>query len=134
MGLEAKSFSAKPSPIMILIKEIFEQNLIFILYSIVLGLFPSLSNLVKVRFFPKKSEEFFVKIMQDSIELRKSQKEQGVNEDRIDFMNYIIQLQEKKKLSSLECAAHTMTFLSDGFETTGSVLSHTLLFVSRQEK
>ncbi|KAM7349409.1 putative cytochrome P450 28a5 isoform 2-T2 [Cochliomyia hominivorax] len=131
LGLEAKSFSSKPSPIMRLITEIFEQNIILTLYTIVLGLFPSLSDFIKVRFFPKKSEDFFVKIMQDSIELRKKQKQQGINEERVDFMNYILQLQEKKNLSTLDLAAHTMTFLSDGFETTGSVLSHTLLLLGR---
>ncbi|XP_065362737.1 probable cytochrome P450 28a5 [Calliphora vicina] len=131
LGLEAKSFSPKPSPIMTMITQIFEQNFIFIFYTIILGLFPSLSNFIKIRFFPKKSEEFFVKIMQDSVELRRSQKEQGVNESRVDFLNYILQLQEKKKLSTLDLAAHTMTFLSDGFETTGSVLSHALLLLGR---
>ncbi|KAI8126815.1 putative cytochrome P450 28d1 [Lucilia cuprina] len=121
LGLEAKSFEPKPSPIMAMITQIFEQNLIFVFYSILLGLFPSLSNYFKIRFFPKKSEEFFIKIMQDSIEMRKSQKKQGLNEDRIDFMNYILQLQEKKNLATIDLAAHTMTFLSDGFETTESI-------------
>lgn len=113
-----------------MITKIFEQNWIFVFYTLALGLFPSISNWYKIRFFPKDCEKFFLKVMQDSIDLRKEQIAKGVNENRADFMNYMLQLQEKKNLPTLDLTAHTMTFLTDGFETTAIVLSHTLLLVS----
>lgn len=130
LGLQTQSFSSKSSPIKDMIMKIFEQNWIFIVYTLVLGLFPSISNWYKIRFFPKQCEEFFLKVVQDAINLRKEQLAKGINANRIDFLNYMLQLQEKKNLPTMDLTAHTMTFLSDGFETTTAVLSHTLLFVS----
>ncbi|GBP04418.1 Probable cytochrome P450 28d1 [Eumeta japonica] len=69
----------------------------------------------------------------NSLNLRKSQRDKGVNEDRVDFMNYLMQLQEKKNLTIPQLTSHTMTFLVDGFETTAGVLSHLLLLLGRHE-
>lgn len=93
------------------------------------GLLPWLAKIKKMRFVPKTIEDFFVDLMRNCISLRKEQRDKGINEDRVDFMNYMLQLQEKKNLSIPELTTHTMTFLVDGFETTAGVLSHCLLLV-----
>ncbi|XP_065365375.1 cytochrome P450 3A24-like [Calliphora vicina] len=131
LGLQANSFSDKSAPIFDNAKKLFEQSFVLIIYMTLAGLIPALTKIKKLRFVPKKIEDFFVDLMQSSITLRKSQKEKGVNEDRVDFMNYMLQLQEKKNLTIPQVTAHTMTYLVDGFETTASVLSHCLLLLGR---
>lgn len=131
LGLQANSFTDKDKPIFENTKKIFDQSFVFIFYMILIGLVPSLKKIKKLRFIPKPIELFFVTLMRNSLDLRKSQKLQGINEDRVDFMNYLLELKEKKNLNLQELTAHTMTFLLDGFETTASVLSHCLLLLGR---
>lgn len=126
LGIKAESFAEKPSVLMNKISSLFEQNITFIIFALVAGLCPSLTKFYKIRFLPKATEKFFVNLMASAIDLRKSEN----NKDRIDFFNFIMQLQEKKQLSNMQVTAHTMTFLFDGFETTSLVLSHVLLLVS----
>lgn len=90
---------------------------------------PVLTKFKKLRFVPKPIENFFIDLMEQSIRLREAQQQKGLNEDRVDFMNYMLQLKQKKNLSIPEVTSHTMTFLLDGFETTAVVLSHCLLLV-----
>ncbi|XP_046803038.1 probable cytochrome P450 28a5 [Lucilia cuprina] len=131
LGLQANSFTDSSAPIFDNAKKLFEQSFILILYMTLAGLIPSLTKIKKLRFVPKPIEDFFVDLMKNSLSLRKDQREKGVNEDRVDFMNYMLQLQEKKNLTITEVTSHTMTFLVDGFETTASVLSHCLLMLGR---
>lgn len=91
------------------------------------SLLPSLKKFYKVRFIPKNVEKFFEELMQTAVDMRKSQKGQ---KERADFLNYLLQLQTKKNLSTSDLTINTMTFLLDGYETTAAVLSHCLLFVS----
>lgn len=95
------------------------------------GLLPSLTKVKKLRFVPKPIEDFFIGLMESSLKHRKSQ---GVNEDRVDFLNYMLHLQEKKNLTLPELTSHTMTFLLDGFDTTANALAHCLLLVSLDRK
>ncbi|KAM7349410.1 putative cytochrome P450 28d1 [Cochliomyia hominivorax] len=131
LGLQANSFADKSAPIFYNAKKLFDQSFTFLLYMSLAGLIPALTKIKKLRFIPKPIEEFFIDVMQKCISMRKAQHEKGENEDRVDFMNYILQLQEKKHLSVPELTSHTMTFLLDGFETTASVLSHCLLLLGR---
>ena len=129
LGIQANSFTEQNPPIYTNARKMFEQSFVFTLYTIMVGLLPWLSKIKKLRFIPKTIEDFFVDLMCNCLSLRRGQKDKGVNEDRVDFMNYMLQLQEKKNLSIPELTAHTMTFLVDGFETTAGVLSHCLLLV-----
>ena len=90
---------------------------------------PILTKFKKLRFVPKSVENFFIDLMEQSIRLREEQQQKGLNGDRVDFMNYMLQLKQKKNLSLPEVTSHTMTFLLDGFETTSTVLAHCLLLV-----
>lgn len=132
LGLEANTFSEESSPIFENTKKLFDQSIVLILYMTLAGLIPGLTKLKKLRFVPKPIEGFFIDLMENALELRKSQRANGVNENRVDFMNYMLHLQEKKNLSLPELTSHTMTFLLDGFDTTANVLAHCLLMVSAQ--
>jgi len=131
LGLKAESFSDKPTPIVTNIKKIFDQSIVIILYFALLSFFPILSRIYKLNFVPKDVEAFFLNLMNDAIAIRKNQL--ATNEEsivkRVDFLNYLLELQKKKGLGNKDLAAHTMTFLLDGYETTAAVLAHTLLLV-----
>ncbi|KAH8352381.1 hypothetical protein KR084_003809 [Drosophila pseudotakahashii] len=127
LGISAQSFTDTPTPLVGMIQRVFNSSFSFILYSELVNIWPPIRRFYSVPFFTKEAENFFFDIMKRCIKLRQEKPEQ----QRDDFLNYMLQLQEKKGLDSAELTAHTMTFLTDGFETTALVLSHTLLMLGR---
>ncbi|KAH8233938.1 hypothetical protein KR032_004163 [Drosophila birchii] len=130
LGISAQSFTDNPLPLVGMIKRVFEQSFGFIFYTVVANLWPPIRKLYSVGLFAKDVEEFFFDTMKKCIQLRRENPVQ----QRDDFLNYMLQLQEKKGLDSAELTSHTMTFLTDGFETTAVVLSHLLLMLARNPK
>lgn len=128
LGISSRSFSDNPTPLVGMIKRAFEQSVGFIFFNTVATLWPPIRKFYSVPFFPKDVEKFFFDIMEKAISLRRGN---GEHRNRADFLNYMLQLQEKKGLDTLMLTSHTMTFLTDGFETTALVLSHTLLQLAR---
>ncbi|XP_017068045.2 LOW QUALITY PROTEIN: probable cytochrome P450 28a5 [Drosophila eugracilis] len=134
LGLKAESFSDKPTPIMQNIKDLFNQPWTFVLFFILTTTFPSLSHLIKLRFVPLHVERFFVDLMGSAVEARRAQLASGKQFERSDFLDYILQLGEKRNLDNRQLLAYSMTFLLDGFETTAAVLAHMLLNLGRNPK
>ncbi|KAH8263591.1 hypothetical protein KR044_011089 [Drosophila immigrans] len=134
LGLKAESFTDKPTPIMGHIKDLFSQPWTFVLYFVLISTFPALRGLFKLRFIPIATEKFFIDLMQSAIDARRSQLVVGKQFERVDFLDYILQLAEKRNLDTRRLTAHTMTFLIDGFETTAGVLSHLLLLLARDQQ
>ncbi|XP_002056774.2 probable cytochrome P450 28a5 [Drosophila virilis] len=126
LGLSAQSFSEHPTPVLANIKTLFEQPLSLLLSFMAVSVIPSLRHIIKLRFIPKHVEEFFVEFMQAAVGARR-----GTQSDRVDFLDYILQLAKKRNLPARQLTAYSMTFLLDGFETTASVLAHTLLLLGR---
>ncbi|XP_016925716.4 probable cytochrome P450 28a5 [Drosophila suzukii] len=131
LGLSAESFSDKSTPIMASIKDLFNQPWTFVLFFVLTCTFPSLSHLIKLRFIPLPVERFFVDLMGNAVEARRAQQAAGKQFERSDFLDYILQLGEKRKLDNRQLLAYSMTFLLDGFETTATVLAHMLLNLGR---
>ncbi|KAH8346907.1 hypothetical protein KR059_002450 [Drosophila kikkawai] len=134
LGLSAESFSEKPSPIMKYINDLFNQPWTFMLFFILTSTFPILSKVIKLRFVPAHVEKFFVGVMGTAIEARRAQLANGKQFERTDFLDYILQLAEKRSLDTRNLLAHTMTFLLDGFETTATVLAHMLMLLGRDQE
>ncbi|EDW03071.1 probable cytochrome P450 28a5 [Drosophila grimshawi] len=134
LGLKAESFSEKPTPILASIKNLFQQPYTLMLYFVLVSTFPSLLRFFKLRFVPLPIERFFVDLMQNAVDARRAQLAAGKQFERIDFLDYILQLADKRNLNTRQLTAHTMTFLLDGFETTATVLSHLLLLLGRDEE
>jgi len=127
LGISAQSFTDNPTPLVGMIKRVFEQSFGFIFYTVVANLWPPIRNFYSVSLFAKEVEEFFYDIMRKCIQMRR----ENPGQQRDDFLNYMLQLQEKKGLDAVELTSHTMTFLTDGFETTAQVLTHALLLLGR---
>lgn len=126
LGLKADSLSDNPTPILGMTKQLFEGNLFFSIYAFLSGLWPKFRLIYQMKFFKKNVEEFFIDLCQTSIDMRMRQKV-----DRMDFLNYVLQMQEKKQLDSEGLLSRVMTFLIDGFETTATVITSTLLQLAK---
>ncbi|SPP79522.1 probable cytochrome P450 28d1 [Drosophila guanche] len=127
LGISAQSFTDTPTPLVGMIKRVFEQSFGFIFYTMAANLWPPIRKFYSVALFAKDVEQFFFDIMEKCIVLRRENPKQN----RDDFLNYMLQLQEKRGLDTVQLTSHTMTFLTDGFETTAQVLAHTLLLLAR---
>ncbi|XP_067635177.1 probable cytochrome P450 309a1 isoform X2 [Eurosta solidaginis] len=83
---------------------------------------------VQNRFFPAETDDFFAQLTKDAIEMRLKDNENS--QDRVDFLNFMLQLQEKKSLTHDDIVGHILTTMLDGFETSASILSHTIFFLA----
>ncbi|XP_028895402.2 probable cytochrome P450 28d1 [Zeugodacus cucurbitae] len=128
LGIRANSFNDESSPIYANTKKIFNQTYIFRVYQLLTGFIPAVRNFYKMRFFPKDVEEFFIDLMQRTLDLRRKQ-----NVDRVDFINYMLQLQQKRNISTPEITSHVMSYMTDGFLTTATAITHCLLLLARHQ-
>lgn len=74
--------------------------------------------------------EFFTNLTDKAIHLRRT----NANKKRDDYLNFLLQLQERKNLHLDDMAAHTITFFLDGYETSSIVLSHALYQLAKNPK
>uniref|UniRef100_A0A0K8TWD2 Putative cytochrome P450 28d1 n=1 Tax=Bactrocera latifrons TaxID=174628 RepID=A0A0K8TWD2_BACLA len=128
LGIRANSFGKESSPIYANTKKMFSQTYIFRFYQLLNGFFPALERFYKMRFFPKDVEDFFIGLTQKTIDLRHKQ-----DVDKADFINYMLQLQRKRNISTPEVTSHVMTYITDGFLTTTTAITHCLLLLARYE-
>lgn len=126
LGQKADTFSSKPTPVLLNAKNYSEQSFISIIYMALVGLAPPLKKYKKLRFVPKPVEKYFMDLIRTTFETRRKS---SANRNRTDFLNYLLQLQEKKRLKERELTAHAMTILLDGFTAASDVLAHCLLMV-----
>ncbi|XP_043651628.1 probable cytochrome P450 28d2 [Drosophila teissieri] len=127
LGVSAQSFTDKTTPLLKMIKRVFNTSFGFIFYSVVTNLWQKVREFYSVPFFNKETEAFFLDVIRQCITLRQKTPEKK----RDDFLNYMLKLQEKKGLHTDNILVNTMTFLLDGFETTALVLAHIMLMLGR---
>ncbi|XP_055842791.1 probable cytochrome P450 28a5 [Episyrphus balteatus] len=89
-----------------------------------LGLVPCLKKIVKDRFFDQDTDNYFIDMQKIAIDMRLKNKN-----DRFDFLNYVLKLQEKKNLSNMDVVVHSMSVVLDAVDTTAFVILHTLFLV-----
>ncbi|KAH8269316.1 hypothetical protein KR018_003210, partial [Drosophila ironensis] len=134
LGLSAGSFSDNPIPIVTHVNDLFKQPWAFKLFFVVTSTFPALSHLLKLRFVPKHVEKLFIELMTRAVEARRAQLAADKEFERSDFLEYIMQLADKRDLNIRQLLARTMTFMLDGFETTAIALAHMLLLLGRDQE
>ncbi|EDW85277.2 uncharacterized protein Dwil_GK18442 [Drosophila willistoni] len=129
LGISAKSFTDNPTPLVDMIKRVFEQSFGLKFFTMIANIWPPIRKFFTVGLFAKDVEEFFFDLMQKCIYLRRQDPKL---QDRTDFLNYmLLHLQDKKGLNTPELISHTVSILTDGFGTTALVLAHTLLLLAR---
>ncbi|KAH8412680.1 hypothetical protein KR009_004498 [Drosophila setifemur] len=90
---------------------------------------PFMRRLLKMRFFTKPSDEFFLRLTQDALKLRQA----GNGEGRTDFLSHLIQLQQRGN-SIHNSVGHALMVHLDGYETSGAVLYHFLYSLSEHRE
>lgn len=77
-----------------------------------------------IRFFPEFADEFFYQLSSDVMLMRLQNHYQ-----RVDVINHLMQLKERKNLTEVQIAGHCVTVLIDGYETVAVAIAHCLLLV-----
>lgn len=104
-GVDSKAFSDEESVIYKEGASIVAPDFKFILYFLLIQIFPFITKFYRMPFIKPDTQAFFIKLVQDAIRMRKEQKI-----ERDDYLNYLLQLKEKKNLPDIEVVAHTITF------------------------
>lgn len=118
-GIDSKSLSDEPSELREMGQAIFQLPIDVLTYFSLRDLFPFITKVYKMTMASKKVERFFDHLTRDAIQLRKDG-----NIQRDDFLNYLIQLRQKKNLEDIAVTAHAMTFFLDGYETSSMVIAN----------
>ncbi|XP_037034921.1 probable cytochrome P450 28a5 isoform X1 [Bradysia coprophila] len=124
-GVDSKAFSDEESDIRKAGSTIFEPDAKFIIYFLLVFMFPFIAKIYRMPFVTKGTQDFFTKLKEDAIRLREEQKI-----ERNDYLNYLLQLKKKKNLPDIDVVAHTTTFLLYGFETSSITISHMLYYLA----
>lgn len=82
--------------------------------------------LLRLRFYPKDTDEFFSNLTKESIDLRLKT---GEEVQRVDYLSHLLKLRDEKNASHDDLVGHALTVMLDGYDTTGSALLHTLYYV-----
>lgn len=126
--MDSKAFSEEESIIRKMGASLFEFPMKFVIYFMLIQVFPFITKIFKMSLIPKKIETFFTQLTNDAIKLRETS---GVERD--DYLGYLLQLRKKKNLAPVEVAAHTLTFFLDGYETSSVVIAHCLYQLAANE-
>lgn len=87
------------------------------------SILPWWKRVYKYKMVEEETYKFFQGLVQNSLESR----ERGGS--RVDFMNFLRQLKEKKQLTPNEVLSHAMMFYLDGHDTTAMAMSRILMEV-----
>ncbi|XP_052869184.1 probable cytochrome P450 28a5 [Anopheles cruzii] len=120
-AINGQSFEKEKSEIREMGKRIMNFNFVAQLALLVAAFCPSVTRFYKFTFIPKTTEEFFIRIMRDAIRYRRENK---VN--RTDYLDHLLQLQDRKQLTDIDMAGHGVSFFLDGVETSSFVLTYCL--------
>lgn len=77
-----------------------------------------------MKFTTTEIETFFVDLIEQALKYREDNKIQ-----REDFLDYLMQLKKKKGIESMDMTSHSITFFTDGFDTSAIAMAHALFEV-----
>jgi len=110
-GIDAESFTKEKPEIREMGRKLLAPSTKLFIKMFLTESFPFLKKYFKIQFMSADVKDFFVNLMQQALKYREEK-----NIQREDFLDYVIQLRNKKSISELEMAAHTISFFTDGFE------------------
>ncbi|KAJ6644129.1 putative cytochrome P450 28a5 [Pseudolycoriella hygida] len=128
-GIDSKSFAKERSVLLTMGSSVLDSSSAMMIYFAVVTFFPIVKRYWKKAFVPKKTEDFFIKLTKDSVRMR-----DAGNNQREDFMNFVLNLRNKKNLSDTDIAAHAITFFIDGFETSSVALCFTMYHLAKNKQ
>lgn len=120
-GIDAQSFTKENPEIREMGRRLMAPSGVFIFKMFLVASIPILKKIIDMRFTQKDIEKFFIDLMDQALKYREDNKIQ-----REDFLDYLIQLRKKKGTTNIDMAAHTISFFTDGFETSSVAIAHSL--------
>lgn len=124
-GVDGESFTKENPEIREMGRRLLSQRATFIFKMFLVSAMPILKRFINMKFTTEEIENFFVDLVEQALKYREKNKIQ-----REDFLNFLLQLQKKRDIKSIDMTAHTITFLTDGFDTSSIAMSHALYEVS----
>lgn len=118
-GVDAQSFTKENPEIREMGRKLMAPSGVFIAKMFLVGSVPILKKIIDMRFTQIDIEKFFINLMDQALKYREDNKVQ-----REDFLDYLIQLRKKKNIENIDMAAHTISFFTDGFETSSVAIAH----------
>jgi cytochrome P450 len=119
-GIDAQSFTKENSEIREMGRRLLAPSGVFIMKFFIVSSIPILKKFLNLQFMAKDIEKFFIDLMEQALKYREDN-----NVQREDFLDYLIQLRKKKGTTKIDMAAHTISFFTDGFETSSVAIAHT---------
>lgn len=128
-GVESGAFTQPHSAIRELAVNVLSPSWRLSVLLFVSPIFPAIVDWLKVSLVAKKEADFMTQLLRDTLKYRKENKV-----DRQDFMDFLIQLKEKKGLGEIDLVSHCAAFFFDGIETSSITLSNIFFEVKCQER
>ncbi|KAH8271921.1 hypothetical protein KR044_010984, partial [Drosophila immigrans] len=88
---------------------------------------PFFRRLLRLRFYPRETDEFFSNLTKESIRLRLKS---GEELQRDDYLSHLLKLQGEKDVSHDDIVGHALTVMLDGYDTTATALLHALYYLA----
>ncbi|EDS30708.1 cytochrome P450 6A1 [Culex quinquefasciatus] len=123
---DAQSFSEDHGEIPEMARKMLEPSFSSLLIMILRSLCPKIAKALNIGMIPKSVEVFFTNLMKEAIRYRETN-----SIKRVDYLEHLISLRNKKEITELDMAAHGVTFFFDGFEASSLALSFTLYELGR---
>jgi cytochrome P450 len=120
-GIEAKSFQRSDSQLLQTAKRLTKPSGWAIVKVLLTSLAPPLKKILKVQFIDDDVNMFFMNLFNQAFDYRTNSKS-----TRDDYLDYLITLQKKKGFSVEDLAGHSITFFSDGMDTSSLLIAHML--------
>jgi cytochrome P450 len=120
-GIEANAFQKEESQLKKMSARLFKPSAKTILNFTLVSIIPQLKKFLKIQFVADDVNDFFMNLLDQAVKFRSSNK--AIRED---YLDYLMTLQKKKDLSNTALAGHSITFFSDGLETSSILIAHAL--------
>lgn len=110
-------------------RKIFNRSRLRRFKGLIIENFPKLANLLDITLIPPDASDFFLKIVKDTVNYRKK-----TQLTRQDFLQVLIDLREKFKLTIEEIAAQCFIFFIAGMSTSPTAMTFTLYELAKNQE
>lgn len=119
-GLDAKAFEDH-SDFVDQSLRMFHKTPFSTIHSILWSIFPIMNKIIPNRSVSDEFNQWFQALFSQAVELRR---ENHITRD--DYLNFLLELQKRKNMSTILSVASAFTFFLDGFETTSYILGNAI--------
>jgi cytochrome P450 family 28 len=120
-GIDAESFTKEKPEIREMGRKLLAPSTSLFVKIFIVTTFPILKHFIKIQFTENHVQQFFVDLMKQALKYREDN-----NVQREDYLDHVIQLRNKKGINEMAMASHTISFFTDGFDTSSVAIANAL--------